>query len=62
VLPVMGETKKDEKKSLYRRGVIAAENSPPYVFSPSFFKNTDWVPENSALPPQWEFAVPQKLQ
>jgi len=61
VLPTY-DTKKKGSLQTYRRAHIADKKSPPYVFSPSFFKNTEWVPEDSALPPNWEDVVPEKLK
>jgi site-specific DNA-adenine methylase len=55
-------TEKAGRLPTYWRAHIASEKSPPYIFSPSFFKNTEWVPEDSALPPNWEAAVPEKLR
>lgn len=62
LMPATKKTDRVGKKKVFWRGHIADKKSPPYIFSPFFFENMDWVPEDSALPPNWESIVPQKLR
>jgi len=51
------------KAPIFWRAHFANPESPPYVFSRSFFDDPeDWVPVDSALPPHWEAVVPKDLR
>lgn len=62
LLPATRKTERVGEKKVYWRGHISHSKSPPYIFSPAFFKNMDWAPEDSALPPHWEAIIPTNLR
>jgi DNA adenine methylase len=62
MIPTQKGYKKAGKLPVFWRAHFADPASPPYVFSPSFFQQDEWVPTESALPPQWEAVIPEKLR
>lgn len=62
LLPTRPAYKKVGKKGVFWRAHFSDPKSPPYIFSPAFYRNTEWIPEDSALPPNWEAIIPEKLR
>jgi len=61
-LPTQRRYPKAGKGPIFWRGHFADPESPPYIFSPAFFDNPEWVPTTSALPPHWEALIPSDLR